>query len=65
VFIAMVINCTTEMKHKPQNIDVVVAAAENYLGIQDLTSEGLQCVLGVGVPFSQAVGMVQEQMGSK
>ena len=65
MFIAMVINCTKEMKHKLQKIDVVVAAAEKYLGIQVLTSEGLQGVLGVGVLFSQAVGMVQEQMGSK
>ena len=50
---------------KSQNIDVVVAAAENYLGIPDLTLEELQGVLSGGVLSSQAFGMVQEQIVSK
>jgi hypothetical protein len=36
-FIAMVINCTAEMECKSQEIDFVVAAAEKYLGLGDLT----------------------------
>jgi hypothetical protein len=32
-FIAMVINCTSEMGHKSLTINVVVAAAEKYLGV--------------------------------
>ena len=48
-FIAMVINCTIEMEHKWQKIDIVVAAAEKYLGVQDLTtSEELQSGLSSG-----------------
>ena len=52
-------------KHKSQKIDVVVAPGEKYSGIQDLTSEELQGVFSGGVPSSQAVGMVKEQIGSK
>lgn len=61
----MVINCTAEMECKSQRIDVVVAAPEKYLGIRELTSEEFQGVLSGGVPSSQVVGMVQEQIGSK
>jgi hypothetical protein len=53
------------MERESQRIDVVVAAAEKYLGIPDLTSEKLQGVLTGGVLFSQAFGMVQWQIGSK
>ena len=35
-FIAMVINCTAEIEHKSQKIDVVVVAAENSLGYEIL-----------------------------
>ena len=52
------------MERKSQKIYVVVAAAEKYLGIWDLTDE-LQGVLWCYVPSSQAIGMVKEQMGSK
>ena len=38
-FIAMVINCTAGMERRSQKIEVVVAAAERYLGVRDLTSE--------------------------
>ena len=31
-FIAMVINCSAEMERESQEINVVVAAAEKYLG---------------------------------
>ena len=41
---AMVINCTARMEHKSQKIEVVVAAAEGYFGVRDLTSEELQGV---------------------
>ena len=58
--IAMSINCTAQIEHKSQIIDVVVAAAEMFLGIQDFTSEELQGVLRGGVPSSQAIGIVQE-----
>jgi predicted methyltransferase MtxX (methanogen marker protein 4) len=61
----MVINCTAEMEPKSKNVDVVVAAAEKYLIIRDLTSEEFQGVLSGCVPSSQVVGMVQEQIGSK
>jgi hypothetical protein len=42
VFIAMVINCTTEMEPKSHKIDVVVAAAKKYLGVQGFTAGELQ-----------------------
>jgi hypothetical protein len=32
-FFATVISCTTEMERESQKIDVVVAAAEKYLGV--------------------------------
>ena len=32
-FIVMVINCTARMECKSQQIEVVVAAAERYLGV--------------------------------
>jgi hypothetical protein len=39
------VNCASEMQRKSQKIYVVVAAAEMYLAIRDLTSEELtQCV---------------------
>jgi hypothetical protein len=50
-FIVMVINCTAGMEWKSQKMEVVVAAAERYLG--DLTSEELQGVLSGGVPSFQ------------
>ena len=57
VFISMVINCTTELKRKSQKIDVV-AAAEMYLTVRNVTSEEFQGVLRGGVPSSQAVCIV-------
>jgi hypothetical protein len=45
----MGINYIAEMEHKSQKIDIVVAAAEKYLGVQDLTaSEELQSGLSSG-----------------
>jgi hypothetical protein len=41
-FIAMVVNCTTEMEHKSQKIEVVVAAVEKYLGLRGFIAEDLQ-----------------------
>jgi hypothetical protein len=64
-FIAMVINCTAEMERKSQKIDVVVAAAEKFLGVGDLTSEELQGVLSGSVPSSQVVGLGLDQRGLK
>ena len=55
-FIAIVINCTAGMESKSQKIEVVVAAAERYLDVRDLTSE-LWGVLSGGVPSFQAVGL--------
>jgi hypothetical protein len=49
-FLAIVINCTAEMERKSQKIDVVMAAAEKYLSIRDLTSEEIQGLLSGGVP---------------
>jgi hypothetical protein len=60
-----VISCTPEIERKSQKIDAVVAVAETYLAIWDLASEELHGVLKGGVPSSQAVGVVQEQIGSK
>ena len=56
-FIAMVINCTAGMERKLQEIEVVVAAAERYLGVRDFTSEEFQGVLSGGVPSFQVVGL--------
>jgi hypothetical protein len=50
----MVINCTAGMKRKLQKIEVVVAAAEKYLGV---TLEELQGVLSGGVLSFQPVGL--------
>ena len=36
-FIAMVINCTAGMERKSWKIEILVAAAERYLGVRDLT----------------------------
>jgi hypothetical protein len=44
----MVINCTAGMEPKSQKIDVV-AVAEKYLGVRDLTSEELKGVSSGGV----------------
>lgn len=38
-FIAMVLNCTAEMDRKSQKILVVVAAAEEYLGLRGFTTK--------------------------
>ena len=42
---------------KSQKIEVVLAAAEKYLGIRDLTSEELQGVLNGGVLSFPYVGL--------
>ena len=57
-YMAMVVNCTAEMECKSQRIDVVVAAAEKYLGVQDFTAEELQGVFNNSVLSSQATGLV-------
>ena len=46
------------MECKSQNIEFVVAAAERYVGVQDLTSEELQGVLSGGVPSLQVLGLI-------
>ena len=46
------------MKRKSLKIDVVVAAAEKYLGVRGFTAEELQGVLNDSVPLSQAAGLV-------
>ena len=53
----MVINCTAGMECKLQNIEVVVVAAESYLGVRDLTEEEVQGVLVGGVLSFQTVGL--------
>ena len=62
VFIAVVINCTAEMEHESQRIDVVVAAAEDVSGYMrfDFGRDTEFVVLS-----PQAAGMVPEQIGSK
>ena len=45
------------MERKSQKIEVVVAAAERYLGVRDLTSDELQGVLSGGVPSFQVDGL--------
>jgi hypothetical protein len=40
-----------------------VAAVEKYMSVLDLTSEELQAVRSGGVPSSQAIGIVQDNMG--
>jgi hypothetical protein len=37
----LVVNCTAETEYKSQRIDVVVAAAEKYLGVRDFTALNL------------------------
>jgi hypothetical protein len=56
-FIAMVINCTAGMDQKSQKIEVVVAAAEMYLGVRDLTAQELQDVLSGDAPSFQCDDM--------
>ena len=61
----MVINCTAEKERKSQKTDGMVAAAEKWLGIRDMTSEELQSLLRDSVPYSHAIGIVQEQIGPR
>ena len=56
-FMAMVVNCTAGMESKSQRIDVVVAAADKYLGVLNFPAEELQDVLNDSVPSSQAAGL--------
>ena len=44
-FLVMVIYCTAEMECQSQKIYVEVSSAGKYLGILDLTSEELVCVV--------------------
>jgi hypothetical protein len=60
VCIAMVIDCTAGMEQKLQKIKVVVAVAQRYLGVRDLTSEELQDVLSGDVPSFQDDAMRSE-----
>ena len=61
----MAISCTAEMEHKSQKINVVVAAAEKYLGVRDMNSKELQGVLSGRFPSSQVVGLGYDQIGLK
>ena len=57
----MVVNCTAKMDLKFQKREVVVAAAEKYLGLQGFTAEQLLGVLSGSGLSSQAVGRVIQQ----
>lgn len=60
-FIAIAVNFTVGMDHRSQRIDVVVAAAEMYLGLRDFTEEEFQGVLNDSVLSFQAAGPVLDQ----
>ena len=63
VFIATVVNYAAEMDRKSQNIEVVVAEAEKYLGLQGFTAEQLQGVLGSSGISSQTIGLEYDEVG--
>ena len=46
-FIAMVINCITQMEWKSQKIDLLIAAAEKFWDVTDFSAKELQGVLRV------------------
>lgn len=53
-FIASVINCTAQLSKKPKQLDIIIAAAERFLGLQDIPAEALQGLLSPeNVPPSQ------------
>lgn len=47
-FIATVINCTGHMSKNSRKLDIIISAAEKFLGLQDLTAEALQGLLSPG-----------------
>ncbi|KAK6328805.1 hypothetical protein J4Q44_G00007830 [Coregonus suidteri] len=53
VIFATVINCTAQFSKKSKKLDIIVAAAEKFLGLKDFTSEDLQGVLSPEDPPSQ------------
>ena len=54
-FIATVINYTAQVSKKLKKLDIIVAAAYKYLGLQEFTAEDLQRVLAMeDVPPYQA-----------
>lgn len=57
-FLAFIANCTAEIACKSEKIDVLVAAAEKYLGVWGFTAEGFLGVLNERGLSSQAVGLV-------
>lgn len=53
-FIATVINCTAQVSKKSKKMDIIISAANMFLGLQDFTAEALQGLLSLGnVPPSQ------------
>ena len=53
-FIASVINRTAQMSKKPEQLDIIIAAAKKFLGLQDFPAEALQGLLSPeNVPPSQ------------
>lgn len=48
-FIVQVINCTAQTNKKSKKLDIIVSAAERYLGLQELTAEALQGILSEDV----------------
>lgn len=44
-FIVQVINCTAQTNKKSKKLDIIVSAAERFLGLQELTAEALQGIL--------------------
>lgn len=48
-FIVQVINCTAQTNKKSKKLDIIVSAAERFLGLQELTAEALQGILSEDV----------------
>lgn len=48
-FIVQVINCTAQTNKKSKKLDIIVSAAERFLGLQELTAEALQGTLSEDV----------------
>ena len=54
-FIAMVINGTAKVGRRSRKMDIIVDAAEWFLGLKDLSADELHGVLSQAVPLSQAL----------
>lgn len=57
-FIAMVIDCSAGLDKNSRKIDIIISAAKRFLGLKDVTGEGLHGILTGAVLSSQFPGSV-------